>query len=217
MSAVAARLQTEAPDVIVLQEIRKPQVAELARLGNLRFTWARKHYPYSRFAPRLAEGLAILTPHALGAAGHTEVSDGERASSWKRRIAQWALVARPDGSTVRVYNVHLSPHADGTHKRRAEAVRLADVIAEHGALDEVIVGGDLNDDLDSTVIYALPGVEHLPAPPTTPSAVPTKCLDHVLVPADATDVSVTVPGGGEDWVAISDHLPLTVRFTRSTP
>jgi len=26
-------------------------------------------------------------------------------------------------------------------------------------------------------------------------------------------VSVTVPAGGATWAAISDHLPVTVRFT----
>jgi endonuclease/exonuclease/phosphatase family metal-dependent hydrolase len=216
LARVAEQLEAETPDVVLLQEIRKPQTAELARLLSMRFTWARKHFPHTRLAPRAAEGLAIMTPHSLGAAGHTEISDGVRPSSWKRRIAQWALVARPDGSTVRAYNLHLSPHDGGTYERRAEAVRVAELVAEHGALDEVVVGGDFNDDFDSTVIYALPGIEVLPAPPTTPAGAPTKFLDHVLVPTDVTEVAVTVPGGGEAWAAISDHLPLTVRFTRPT-
>lgn len=213
---VAERLSAEAPDVVLLQEVRKPQAAELARRMAMRFTWARKHSPYTQLVPRLAEGLAILTPHSLGAAGHTEISHGERSSSWKRRIAQWTLVARPDGSTVRVYNLHLSPHVGGADGRRAEAVRLAEVVTEHGALQEVVVGGDFNDDQDSTVIYALPGIEYLPAPPSTPAEAPTKCLDHVLVPIDADEVSVTVPAGDEAWAAISDHLPVTVRFSRPT-
>jgi endonuclease/exonuclease/phosphatase family metal-dependent hydrolase len=42
---------------------------------------------------------------------------------------------------------------------------------------------------------------------------PAQLLDHVLLPAAATDVSVSVPRGGTDWAAISDHLPVTVRFS----
>lgn len=214
IARVAEALVREQPDVVLLQETRKAQVVELATATSMRFSWARKHLPYGRLAPRLAEGLAILTPHSLGAAGHTEISAGERNSSWRRRIAQWALVVRSDGTSLRVYNVHLSPHDDGTHKRRSEAVRLADVIAEHGDPEEVVVGGDFNDDLDGTVIYAMPGIEMFPPPPSTPADQPVKCLDHVLVPADATDVSVSAPGGAPEWAAISDHLPVTVRFSR---
>src|SRR4051812_26457233 len=99
----------------------------------MRFAWARKHYPYSRVVPHRAEGMAILTPHALGAGGHTELSDRVAHHSWRRRIAQWALVGRPDRSTVRAYNLHLSPHEDAA-SRRAEAVRLTAVVAEHGDL-----------------------------------------------------------------------------------
>ena len=181
----------------------------------MRFTWARKHYPYSRVVYRRAEGLAILTPHALGAAGHTELSNRASHNSWKRRIAQWALIGRADGSTIRAYNIHLSPHDDAA-SRRAEAVRLTAVVAEHGELDDVVIGGDFNDDRDASVIYALPGIEHLTPPPTNPADRPTKLLDHVLLPVAATDVSVTVPSGDASWAAISDHLPVTVRFTLAT-
>ena len=59
---------------------------------------------------------------------------------------------------------------------------------------------------------SLPGVEHVVPSGTNPSEQPTQLLDHVLLPADATDVTVSVPGGGTDWAAISDHLPVTVRF-----
>ncbi len=125
-------------------------------------------------------------------------------------------MARPDGSTVRAYNLHLSPHVGGADDRRAEAARVAELVTEHGPLDDVVVGGDFNDHGDRAVIDALPAIEHLLAPPTSPSAAPTKCLDHVLVPIDATAVSVTVPTGDEAWATISDHLPVTVRFTRPT-
>jgi len=35
-------------------------------------------------------------------------------------------------------------------------------------------------------------------------------LDHLLLPETATDVTAAVPSDG---TAISDHLPVTVRFT----
>ena len=213
LARVAAAVRTELPDVVLLQETRKPQADELAKMLGMRFTWARKHFPYTRLLPKLAEGSTILTPHSLAAAGHTELSDGESASSWKRRIAQWALIGRPDGSTIRAYNIHLSPHHDGAGRRREEAVRLTAVVSEHGDTDDVIVGGDFNDDRDGSVIYALPGIEFLAPPPTCPSDAPTMVLDHVLLPTAATDVSVTVPSGDAEWGSISDHLPVTVRFT----
>ena len=40
-----------------------------------------------------------------------------------------------------------------------------------------------------------------------------KRLDHVLLPPEAESVTVSVPGGGGHWPEISDHLPVTVRFT----
>jgi endonuclease/exonuclease/phosphatase family metal-dependent hydrolase len=136
---------------------------------------------------------------------------GASQNSWRRRIAQWALIGR-EGSTIRAYNIHLSPHEDAP-SRRAEAVRLSAVVAEHGDVSDVVVGGDFNDDRDASVIYALPGIEHITPPPTNPADAPTKLLDHVLLPVAATHVSVTVPSGDASWAAISDHLPLTVRFT----
>ena len=48
---------------------------------------------------------------------------------------------------------------------------------------------------------------------SNPSEAPTQALDHVLLPENAVDVEVDAPAGGEQWAAISDHLPVTVRFT----
>ncbi len=76
-----------------------------------------------------------------------------------------------------------------------------------------IVAGDFNDADDPTIIAALPGIEHIAPSNTNPSLEPRQLLDHVLLPANATGVSVVVPSGGQDWAAISDHLPVTVRFS----
>lgn len=210
-AAIAAAIALEAPDVVVLQEIRKQQSSELAQELGMRYTWALKHYPYSPLFRGAAEGLAIMTPHALHAAGHSEVSNATSKWTSKRRIAQWCLVGRPDTSAYRIYNLHLTP-GDAASARRAEAVVTADLLAAHGDAPPAIVAGDFNDDADPSIIYALPGIEHITPPPTNPATDPTQVLDHVLLPAGAANVTTTVPAGGPEWSARSDHLPVTVRF-----
>jgi endonuclease/exonuclease/phosphatase family metal-dependent hydrolase len=209
---LAAVIRNEAPDVVVIQEIRKGQAGALAVALSMRYTWALKHFPYTRALWWCAEGMAIMTPHALDAPGHTDVSEQRSSRSWRRRIAQWALVGRPDRSAVLIYNLHLSPHGDAT-ARRAEAVRVREIVERIGEDPPPIVVGDFNDHGDETIIDALPGVEHVVPPYTSPSDEPAQLLDHVLLPPDASDVSVSVPAGGDDWATLSDHLPLTVRFT----
>jgi endonuclease/exonuclease/phosphatase family metal-dependent hydrolase len=74
------------------------------------------------------------------------------------------------------------------------------------------VAGDFNDAGDPGVIATLPGIEHEAPAPTSQAEAPHQVLDHVVLPVAATEVSVTVPGGGPHWAAVSDHLPVTVRF-----
>jgi endonuclease/exonuclease/phosphatase family metal-dependent hydrolase len=132
--------------------------------------------------------------------------------SWRRRIVQWALVRRPDSSSVMIYNLHLSPHEDAD-SRRAEAERVRAIVTTMGEDAPPIVAGDFNDADDPTIIAALPGMEHIAPANTNPSREPRQLLDHVLLPANATGVSVDVPTGGPDWAVISDHLPVTVHFS----
>jgi endonuclease/exonuclease/phosphatase family metal-dependent hydrolase len=110
-----------------------------------------------------------------------------------------------------IYNLHLSPH-DDAEARRSEAARVFEIVAAIGDDPPAIIAGDLNDADDPTIIEALPDVEHIATGPTNPADVPTKVLDHVLLPEGATGVAADVPTGGADWAAISDHLPVTVRF-----
>lgn len=212
IEAVAAVIRTDAPDIVVIQEIRKRQAAALAGALTMRFTWALKHAPYTRAMWWSAEGMAILTPHLLDAAGHTEVSDDQPMRSWRRRIAQWALIGRADRSMAMIYNLHLSPH-DDAESRRSEAARVRDIVTAIGDDPPAIIAGDFNDGDDPTIIEALAGIEHVATPPTNPADVPTQVLDHVLLPRNASEVSVNVPTGGANWAAISDHLPVTSRFT----
>ncbi len=212
VAAVAAAIESESPDVVVVQEIRKRQAAALARLLEMRYSWSLKHEPYTKLMWWRSEGMAILTPHLLDAVGHTEVSDGQPMRSWRRRIAQWGLVGRSDRSLLMIYNLHLSPH-DDAGSRRSEAVRVSELVASIGDDPPAVVAGDFNDAGDASIIELLPGIEHTAAPMSSPSETPTQSLDHVLLPAHARDVTVSAPPGGAAWAAISDHLPVTVRFS----
>ncbi len=212
VDAVAAAIRSELPDIVVLQEIRKRQAATLANVLQMRYSWVLKHSPYTRLMWWRSEGMAIMTPHLLDAVGHTEVSDGQPMRSWRRRVAQWGLVGRADRSMLMVYNLHLSPHQDAA-SRRLEAARVSELVANIGDDPPPIVAGDFNDADDPGIIEALPGTEHVVPNMTNPSEAPTQLLDHVLLPADVTDVEVSVPAGGAGWAAISDHLPVTVRFS----
>ncbi len=207
------RLRDEAPDVIVLQEVRKRQAAEISEQLGMHHAWAFKHYPYSPVMRHLAEGLAIITPHRIDAPGSVSLSPNTSKWTYRHRIAQWALIERDDHSAFRVVNIHLSPR-DDANSRAAEAQRVAALVAGGGA--PAIVAGDFNDHDDHNVIESLPGAEYIDSPPTNPSDAPVKRLDHVLLPDGASDqlsvISSTVPDGGSQWRTRSDHLPLTVKF-----
>ncbi len=212
VEAIATAIRAEAPDVVAIQEIRKRQAAALAALLQMRYSWSLKHEPYTKLMWWRSEGMAIMTPHLLDAVGHTEVSDGQPMGSWRRRIAQWGLVGRADRSMLMIYNLHLSPH-DDADSRRAEAQRVSELVASIGDDPPPVVAGDFNDADDPSIIELLPGVEHIAAPMSNPSEAPSQALDHVLLPARAQHVQVSAPEGSSQWAAISDHLPVTVRFT----
>ena len=212
VDALAAAIRAEAPDVVTLQEIRKRQAASVAASLHMRYAWSLKHSPYTRLMWWRAEGLAIMTPHLLDAVGHTEVSDEQPMRSWRRRIAQWGRVGRSDRSMLMIYNLHLSPH-DDAESRRNEATRVNALVATIGDDAPAVVAGDFNDANDPSIIDLLPGIEHAVPPMTHHAEAPTQLLDHVLLPEHAQDVSVSAPSGGTAWAAISDHLPVTVRFT----
>ncbi|WP_158412404.1 endonuclease/exonuclease/phosphatase family protein [Ilumatobacter nonamiensis] len=200
------------PDVVLLQEIREPQADQLAEELSMTAAWVEKHHPFRPFHRTRAEGAATLTPHTLDDAGHARISDAMSMRSYRRRIVQWALIERGDGSACRTFNVHLSPH-DFEEERRIEANRVNDIALSFEDGYPIVVGGDFNDADTGEIVDILPGVEHVPSPPTNPSGDPTDRLDHVLVPSTAVDVSVFVPAGGAEWSELSDHLPLTVQFT----
>jgi endonuclease/exonuclease/phosphatase family metal-dependent hydrolase len=207
---LAVAIATESPDAVAVQEIRHAQAKALGKALGMRVQWTQKHYPYSPLVYWKAEGLATLTPHRIGATGDAELTLSESKSSYMRRIVQWTDIER-DGASLRLYNTHLSS-AHGLYERRAEAARLAHLFRTHRNDGTYAIAGDFNDDTDVAVIAAMPGIEHLAAPYTNPAEAPAQALDHILLPPDAIDVSLSIPSGSEDWAEVSDHLPLTVRF-----
>jgi len=212
VESIATSIRAQAPDVVVIQEIRKRQATALANALSMRYSWALKHEPYTKLMWWRSEGMAIMTPHLLDAVGHTEISDDQPMRNWRRRIAQWGLVGRADRSMLMIYNLHLSPH-DDTDSRRSEALRVSELVDGIGDDPPPVMAGDFNDADDPSIIDALPGVEHVAAPMSNPSEAPTQALDHVLLPENALDVEVEAPAGGNQWAVMSDHLPVTVRFT----
>lgn len=212
LDRLAAVISAESPDVVALQEVRKPQASSLAERLSMTHCWAEKHHPLRPLFPGWAEGAAILTPHSMSSTGDAQVSSESSKRSYRRRIVQWATVTRDDASGYRVYNAHLSPH-DLAAERLAEAIRIAEIVDEHGDAPPSVIAGDLNDAGEPQIIAALPGIEVLSAPLTNPARSPEQALDHVLVPPEATEVSIGAPVGGDEWADLSDHLPVTVRFT----
>lgn len=212
LARVADVIAAESPDVVALQEVRRPQAAELADRLAMSSVWNVKHHPWRPLFPRKAEGAALLSPHTLGNTNHAEVSDASSKRNYRRRIVQWALVERADGSAYRVFNLHLSPH-DMHEERRNEAAHISAIARSLTDSPPTIIAGDLNDHGSPEMITLLPGIEAIAPPPTNPSHAPTDCIDHVLVPPASSAVSVSVPAGGIEWAELSDHLPLTVRFT----
>lgn len=212
LGRIGDAIAAESPDAVVLQEVRKPQAEQLAERLSMTHHWAEKHNFFRPLVPGWAEGAAILAPHRLTASGHGRVSDASSKRSYRRRIVVWSTITRDDASGYRFYNAHLSPH-DFADQRLVEANTIAAIAANHGDAPPAVVAGDLNDAGEPAIIAALPGIEAISAPLTNPAGSPDQALDHVLVPPDATDVSVSAPTGGDSWAELSDHLPVTVRFT----
>jgi endonuclease/exonuclease/phosphatase family metal-dependent hydrolase len=211
-----------APDVLVLQEVRRHQARRLARNLGWHRTWRRKHHPYSPFVWWTTEGMALLTPHRLGEAASTSLTPGASTWNYRHRVAVGALVSRPDGSAYRVIDLHLASDDDGGDARVDQAGRALAWLSATGTAP-IVIAGDFNDHADVEVVTVLcDGVRHdawtaaaARSPgdgATCPTDVPVKRLDHVLVPTSATVVHAEVPVGGEPWTTISDHLPLTVVF-----
>lgn len=218
MAAIAAHLRSFGPDAVALQEVRRSQALRLGRLLGWHVAWRRKHYPYSPAMWWRAEGLALLSPHALDRVERHTLSVGHPIWRWRHRVMVSGVVTRPreaGGGELAVHDVHLS--SDSTAERIDQATR-ATVFALAGRSATVsvrVLCGDLNAKDEPAVVEAFAplGVHDPGGPLTVKADRPVKRLDYVLVPREATAVAVHTPEGGADWRALSDHLPVTTRFS----
>jgi endonuclease/exonuclease/phosphatase family metal-dependent hydrolase len=213
LAVVADVITSYRPDVVALQEVRRTQAASLATMLGWQHTWARKHHPYTPLAPRLSEGLAIVSPHAVTDVVHRSISPGVSTLTYRHRIVLAATVRRgPD--TMRLYDTHLASGGAAADERITQAGRVAALVrSEAPAL--TVVAGDLNAPGEVEVVRELhaAGVRDPGGGPTHPSIAPRTRLDYVLVPEAAQVVEQQQPDGGEWWWSISDHVPVLLAFT----
>lgn len=222
--ALADAIRSLATDVVAVQEIQRHQARQTARLLGWHHVWARKHYPYSPVVWWRAEGLAILSRHPLTDRRAWEISRGWSTWTYRHRIMLAATATRPDGTALRVYDVHFS-----SDDRPDETIEQADRAAVYVAADRStapqsarVVAGDFNDEgLVETVRAFHPlGLRDHGSLPANPAVAPVRRIDHVLIPEEAQpveehvpDIGVApVPGGPLGWPDLSDHLPVTLRF-----
>lgn len=219
---VAQVVRDHAPDVLVVQEIRRHQARRLAATLGWSRSWHRKHHPYGPLAFWTTEGMALFTPHRLTATTALSLTPSISTWTYRHRVLVHGLVSRDDATAYRVFDVHLASDADGVSDRRDQAELVASAIAASGPAP-VIVAGDFNDAAQVEVVSILtaggridawPSAAHRPDGDgfTNPAHAPHQRLDHVLVPADASVLSVDVPAGDESWGEISDHLPVVATF-----
>ena len=210
VAAIAEYVRLSNPDVVALQEARRTQAKALADAIGWRVVWKRKHYPLTPLLWWRAEGQAILAPAKLVEERHSVLSRGASKWTYRRRIMVAATVVR-DSDRLRVHNVHLS--SSDTDERIEQARRAATVIAaEPPALR--VVCGDMNAANEQEVIreFHAVGVRDTGGDFTNHSRAPTKRLDYVLVPENAKVSAIDTPDGGDEWAALSDHLPVLVEF-----
>ena len=199
------------PDVVALQETRRAQAKALASALGWHVAWRRKHYPYTPLLWWRAEGQAVLAPAALANARGYALSRGASTWSYRHRIMVAATVVR-GSERLRVYNVHLS--STGTDERIEQARRAATFIAAEPAAPRVVCG-DMNAANELEVIreFHAVGVRDTGGDFTNHSRAPRQRLDYVLVPENAKVSAIDTPAGGDEWAAISDHLPVLVEFS----
>ena len=200
-----------APDVVAVQEIGRRQAHALARRLGWKVVWTRKHYPYSPIVWWRAEGLAIMTPHAVSELVTVSISPGVSTWTHRHRIAMAATLTRADDEAVlRVINTHLSSR--DADERIAQARRVVALIGERRP---AVVAGDLNavDEVEVIREFGVAGLVDPGGDCSNPSIAPRQRLDYVLIPESAMVTSRLVPTGGEPWQQLSDHLPVLIEFT----
>jgi endonuclease/exonuclease/phosphatase family metal-dependent hydrolase len=211
LTRIATIIGDQRPDVVALQEVRSRQATTVAGLLGWRHRWTRKHYPYTPALWRLAEGLAIVSPHHLDDPAHRTLSPGVSTWTYRHRVVLAATVRR-DEASIRVYDVHLA-----SGRRPDERITQASLVAALIAAERpgsAIVAGDFNAPGEVEVVrpFHAVGLRDPGGGPTHPSMAPRRRLDFILVPESARVTDEYQPHGGDEWRELSDHIPLVVEF-----
>lgn len=226
MDRVAEVVLGLAPDVVMLQEVRRAQCRRLARRLGWQRAWFRKHHPYSPLMWWRTEGMAIISRHDLSDTSVQSLTPSISTWTYRHRVVVRATVTRDDGARLHVIDVHLASDAEAGSDRLQQAEIVRRLVDDGGR--PCVVAGDLNDHGDSRVVTVLGGGSHADAwdvagarspgdGATNPSVAPHQRLDHVLVPLESVGVTAEVPAGGSTWAGLSDHLPLTVQMEIPDP
>jgi endonuclease/exonuclease/phosphatase family metal-dependent hydrolase len=197
------------PDVVALQEVQQRQARGLARRLGWNVVWTRKHYPYTPLLWWRAEGLAVMTPHAVGELISASISPGVSTWIYLHRVAMALTVTRKD-DVLRFANTHLASH--DADERIAQARRVVGLVGERRP---VVVAGDMNapDELEVVREFGVLGLVDPGGDYTNPSIAPMQRIDYVLIPETATVTARLTPEGGEHWNDVSDHLPVVVELS----
>ncbi len=209
LTVVAEVIHGYDADVVALQEVRRNQARALAKRLQFQVCWARKHYPYTPLLWWRAEGLAILSPHPLSSIVKATISPGVSTWTYRHRVMVAATARRGDDS-LRLYDTHLASH--DADERIAQAARIA-LRIEGDTGSPVVLAGDLNVKDDAIeVIREFTGLSDPGGVFTNPSIAPNQRLDYVLVPPNAEVLDRATPDGGDQWHALSDHLPVLLEI-----
>jgi endonuclease/exonuclease/phosphatase family metal-dependent hydrolase len=144
-----------------------------------------------------------------------QASLSPNVSTWtfRQRIVAGATVTRgpAPGNPLRVYDVHLA--TGDIDARIAQARRVRGHVVS-GPPIPAVVAGDLNAADEPEVVRELreAGLDDTGGDVTNPSVDPYQRIDYVLVPRGSTVHEVSTPPGGDEWAALSDHLPVLVEF-----
>ena len=218
IAPAASALEELGPDLVLLQEIQRRQLAALRdALAMTDARWRFKHWPVR--VP--AEGLGLLCRHPVTYARAQVLAHRWRPWDWRRRIALHATLELGSRS-VRVTDVHLG--AGVSHAERVRQVHA--LLAQVGGA--AIVAGDLNAEPASGELAAFaaagwadaesrhragatprPSTNWTPGPRTAP---PTQRLDYLLVRDTTAVLDAMVPADWARWAGLSDHLPVTARL-----